>query len=278
VGGRPIAIYTLAPGEVGNIISVRRGAADYFYHYDGMGNVIFLTDSAGNKAAEYVMDSFGNIAYTQGASVNSYLWRTLPYDSSIESYQQAGRIYCSKITSLLNAEDKSKKKNTIDEAMIPDQCGPCEWSDPAQKIELEKWAQDYLNAFLVSPNDPVMNWSYENYARYVNGKEGIAETKCHILNRPETIYYETSKWDYKNPRHSCCNNLIKYHESIHAQQCKKYTAALYLFFTGFDLLKWSNLEKEAYQETYYGIYYYLDKIKEVGIKTVLWNTLTLFIP
>jgi len=88
----------------------RRASADYFHHYGRMGNVLFLTDTAGNKTAEYVMDSFGNIAYTQGPSVNSYLWRTLPYDSSIESYQQAGRIYSSKITSVLNAEDKSKKR------------------------------------------------------------------------------------------------------------------------------------------------------------------------
>jgi len=92
VGGRPIAVYTLAPGEVGNIISVRRSTTDYFYHYDGMGNVIFMTDTAGNKAAEYVMDSFGNIAYTQGPSVNSYLWRTKEYDNTISKYIEKGNI------------------------------------------------------------------------------------------------------------------------------------------------------------------------------------------
>jgi YD repeat-containing protein len=74
LGGRPVAVYTLAPGDMGNIISVRRSTTDYFYHYDGMGNVLFLTDTAGNKAAEYLLDSYGNIAYSQGASVNSYLW------------------------------------------------------------------------------------------------------------------------------------------------------------------------------------------------------------
>jgi hypothetical protein len=57
-----------------------------------MGNVLFLTDTAGNKAAEYLLDSYGNIAYSQGASVNSYLWRTKEYDNPIGKYIEKGNI------------------------------------------------------------------------------------------------------------------------------------------------------------------------------------------
>ncbi len=107
LGGDPIAIYTLAPGEVGNIISVRRSTTDYFYHYDGMGNVIFLTDSAGNKAAEYVMEGFGKIIYSSGSVTDAHHLLSQEYDSNIELYNYQGEWYNPLSGSLLSSNQSS---------------------------------------------------------------------------------------------------------------------------------------------------------------------------
>ncbi len=200
VGGRPIAIYTLAPGEVGNIISVRRSTTDYFYHYDGMGNVIFLTDSAGNKAAEYVMDSFVNIAYTQGASVNSYLWRTLPYDSSIESYQQAGRIYNSKITSVLNAGYRQQQsEDDIPEDRINFVCSWCEKVNQKNSIQnrINRIKEIYLGVV---------------YGNSLSG-EAVASTSCWGV---KPLMFPKIHWHHPwGSSESCLNVAAKCHEQVH---------------------------------------------------------------
>jgi hypothetical protein len=72
LGGRPVAIYTLAPGDAGNIISVRRSNTDYFYLYDRMGNVLFLTDTAGSKVAEYIIEGFRDALYSSGSVTDNY--------------------------------------------------------------------------------------------------------------------------------------------------------------------------------------------------------------
>ena len=189
MGGRPVAVYTLAPGEVGNIISVRRNGADYFYHYDGMGNVIFLTDSAGNKVAEYVMDSFGNIAYTQGPSVNSYLWRTLPYDSSIESYQQAGRIYNSKITSVLNAED-NEKWVWIEENKPDTNCNECLAKEQIDKIKDRiKGLECLKDAMEAGISD---NASFLEKVENCEKKLGAGTAVASTIHKKRTV---TTKWE-----------------------------------------------------------------------------------
>lgn len=68
-------VYTLAPGVVGHIISKRLfvGAPqDLYYHYDPIGNVMFLTDSYGNITVSYVQEGFGNVLATSGSAFDSY--------------------------------------------------------------------------------------------------------------------------------------------------------------------------------------------------------------
>lgn len=107
LGGDPVAVYTLAPGDVGNIISVRRDGVDYFYHYDGMGNVLFLTDTAGNKAAEYVMEGFGNTIYSSGSVTDTHHILCQEYDSNMGLYNYLGEWYNPASGSVLSANESS---------------------------------------------------------------------------------------------------------------------------------------------------------------------------
>ena len=58
------AVYTLAPGVVGEIISVHKNGTDYYYHYDPIGNVLFITDTSGNFVNGYEQEGFGNVYVT----------------------------------------------------------------------------------------------------------------------------------------------------------------------------------------------------------------------
>jgi hypothetical protein len=190
---------------MGNIISVRRSTTDYFYHYDRMGNVLFLTDTAGNKVAEYLLDSYGNIAYSQGASVNSYLWRTLPYDSSLESYQQAGSIYSSKNNKLLNAGYRQQQSaEDIPEDRINFICGWCEKITQINSIRrrINRIKEIYLGVM------------YENS---LSG-EAVASTSC--WGRKPLMF---AKIHWKHPwgsDESCLNVAAKCHEQVHCEQCR----------------------------------------------------------
>jgi YD repeat-containing protein len=51
-----------------------RGSNTYFYHYNGHGDVVALTDSTGATVAEYDYDAWGNPVSTglEGTVVNFY--------------------------------------------------------------------------------------------------------------------------------------------------------------------------------------------------------------
>lgn len=85
------AVYTLAPGAIGYIISKRsyaNGTTDYFYHYDAIGNVMFITDTSGNKVVDYVQEGFGNVLAVIG-SLTTDNWHL----TTKESDPQTGLYY-----------------------------------------------------------------------------------------------------------------------------------------------------------------------------------------
>ncbi|MEW6103724.1 MAG: hypothetical protein AB1630_07950 [bacterium] len=53
------ARYTFGPG-IDNPISVRIGTQSYFYHLDGLGSVIFITDKDKNIVSSYNYEVFGS--------------------------------------------------------------------------------------------------------------------------------------------------------------------------------------------------------------------------
>jgi len=91
------AVYTLAPGAIGYIISKRSYAnitTDYYYHYDAIGNVMFITDSNGNKVVDYVQEGFGNILATIGSlTSNNYHLTTKEIDPNTGLYYFVTRWY-----------------------------------------------------------------------------------------------------------------------------------------------------------------------------------------
>jgi RHS repeat-associated protein len=79
-----LAVYTRGLGQgagIGDILSrtvIGAPTAHYYYHYDGRGNVVQLTDQSQNIVANYQYDGFGNLTYSSGsqASANPYRYNT----------------------------------------------------------------------------------------------------------------------------------------------------------------------------------------------------------
>ena len=70
-------------------------APNYYYHYDGSGNVVGLTDSSQNSVAEYAYDAYGNLLSSSGAqaSNNNYRYSTKEHFGSIGLYNYGYRFY-----------------------------------------------------------------------------------------------------------------------------------------------------------------------------------------
>lgn len=66
------AMYTLEPRTYGNLISQRRGGATAYYHFDGLGSSVQLTDATVSVTDNYLYDSWGNILATLGSTVNYF--------------------------------------------------------------------------------------------------------------------------------------------------------------------------------------------------------------
>ena len=87
------AIYTLAPGVIKEIVSVHQNGTDYFYHYDPIGNVLFISDTSGNINTSYVQEGFGNVIATNGSPNNYFHLTTKEQDPYCGLYYFNARWY-----------------------------------------------------------------------------------------------------------------------------------------------------------------------------------------
>jgi hypothetical protein len=67
--GNLVAVYT--HGATG-LISQRRGTVSHFYHFDGLGSTMELTDANEAVTDTYRYDAWGNVLASTGTTVNPY--------------------------------------------------------------------------------------------------------------------------------------------------------------------------------------------------------------
>jgi RHS repeat-associated protein len=73
-------------------LAVQRGSATSFYHADGLGSIVVLTNAAGSVVQTYSYDSFGNI--TPSGSINQpYTYTAREYDYETGLYYYRARYY-----------------------------------------------------------------------------------------------------------------------------------------------------------------------------------------
>jgi RHS repeat-associated protein len=94
--GQIIAEYTHGPG-IDEPLAMRRGGQNYYYHVNGLGSVIALTDSTKAVVQSYVYDSFGQIISQSGNIQNPYTYTAREYDPEIGLYYYRARYYDARI-------------------------------------------------------------------------------------------------------------------------------------------------------------------------------------
>ncbi|MCX5846567.1 MAG: hypothetical protein NTW12_09485 [Deltaproteobacteria bacterium] len=67
-------------GGIGGLLSLKQGGQNYYYLYDGKGNVTAVIDSSQTVVAAYTYDPFGNLLTRTGALDQPYQFSTKPYD------------------------------------------------------------------------------------------------------------------------------------------------------------------------------------------------------
>ena len=64
--------YDHEPGLYGNLLSQNRNDVTSYYHYDGRGDTVALTDDAGNVTDTKEYDAWGNVIASSGSTVTPY--------------------------------------------------------------------------------------------------------------------------------------------------------------------------------------------------------------
>jgi RHS repeat-associated protein len=70
-----------------------RGGATYYYHYNGHGDVVALTNSSGQVVNTYSYDPWGNILNSSEQVENPYRYAGYRYDSETGLYYLQARYY-----------------------------------------------------------------------------------------------------------------------------------------------------------------------------------------
>jgi RHS repeat-associated protein len=91
-GGTTVARYTSGLG-IDDWISMDRGTASYYYHYDGLGSVTVLSDASKTVVASYVYDPWGNILEETGSVENPFRYTGREWDAESRSYYYRARYY-----------------------------------------------------------------------------------------------------------------------------------------------------------------------------------------
>ncbi|MBI4605705.1 MAG: PKD domain-containing protein, partial [Planctomycetes bacterium] len=76
-----------------DLLSMNRGGAASFYHYDGLGSTRLLTDASETVTDTYTYDSYGLLLATMGSTENPYLYTGEQFDPNSGFYYLRARYY-----------------------------------------------------------------------------------------------------------------------------------------------------------------------------------------
>jgi RHS repeat-associated protein len=74
-------------------VSVSIGGSVYYYHYDRLGSVRFMSDEEGNVVQEYVYDGWGNLVSSSGSVSQPYQYLSFYSEGEIGLYLTGKRWY-----------------------------------------------------------------------------------------------------------------------------------------------------------------------------------------
>ena len=82
---------------------MEKGGQSYYYHYDGLGSVLSLSDSTGTVSESYLYDAFGKPAAISTIG-NCYMFTGREYDAETGLYYYRARYYLPAIGRFLQTD------------------------------------------------------------------------------------------------------------------------------------------------------------------------------
>jgi len=97
-------IYGPAVDEPISMIDVEHASATYYYHFDGLGSVIALTNSSGATAVLYEYSVYGQVAASDPNHPNRFLFTGREFDEETGLYYYRARYYHPEIGRFLQTD------------------------------------------------------------------------------------------------------------------------------------------------------------------------------
>lgn len=123
-----------------------KGSSTYYYHVNGHGDVVSMTDSSGNTVAQYIYDTYGNILSQSGAmaSANPYRNAGYQFDENTGLYYLMARYYDASVGRFITRDSFHGVESEPASLNQYNYCG----GDPVNKIDPSgfKWVttDDYV--------------------------------------------------------------------------------------------------------------------------------------
>ncbi len=85
-------------------LSFTNNKGTYYYHVDGLGSIVALTDATGKVVQEYEYDSFGNLHDQKNRIKQPYTYTGREWDREIKLYYYRNRYYDPEIGRFINKD------------------------------------------------------------------------------------------------------------------------------------------------------------------------------
>ena len=210
----------------------------YFYHYDGLGSVIALSDTSGNIVGQYAYTPFGlpTITTTSGYTSpgNPYMFTGRRYDPETGLYYYRARMYSPTLGCFMQPDPIGYS----DGMNIYTYCGnnPINWIDPSglfqfghRPLGYAPWVQNFT--WFLYPKECVdqnPNEKVEDRSEYT--MRGKIYDDVLMRQAEENV---NSRWDdknnpeyegYSNYTHNCqhyCDDLRKEYKRLYRELSKE---------------------------------------------------------
>jgi len=185
------ARYTHGPG-MDEPLALQKGTTNYYYHADGLGSIVALTNTKGVSAQLYRYDAFGRLTQS-GSVVQPYTYTAREYDSETGLYYYRARYYDPKAGRFITKDPISFNGGDVNlYAYVGND--PVNWGDPwgLKKCCNQKDLQNCIKSNC--PNVP-------QAPPGENVDDNIENASKHFQQNDTLWFYNQVKnkgpWDYK---------------------------------------------------------------------------------
>jgi RHS repeat-associated protein len=133
-------------------LAVEQGGQVYFYHKDGLGSVMDLTNSSGSVVKSYTYKSFGEIYSETGSLVQPYAFTAREYDPESGLYYYRARYYDPKVGRFITKDPIGFAGGDVNLYRYT-------WNDPIN------WVDPY-GSFVIVLALPILIPAFESAAAY----------------------------------------------------------------------------------------------------------------